>query len=187
MTSSANFCTARLRVRRLASIDPQLFRRYLVENRDAHRPWEPTRNDDYYSLESIEKRFEAMGFDHENLPERRFALLSSDECDVIGVINFTSIASFPFHACHLGFSVGKEHEGLGLMREGLQVVIPFMFETCELNRVMANFIPRNFRSARLLQGLGFRVEGFAKNYLCINGKWEDHILTSVLRTDWFPT
>ena len=49
---------------------------------------------------------------------------------------------------------------------------------------MANFVPRNVRSALLLSGLGFTIEGFAKDYLCIAGRWEDHLLTSVLRKDW---
>jgi hypothetical protein len=44
-------------------------------------------------------------------------------------------------------------------------------------------MPSNFRSARLLFGLQFQFEGLAKRYLCINGRWEDHILTSRLRSE----
>ncbi|TND51068.1 30S ribosomal protein S5 alanine N-acetyltransferase, partial [Aeromonas dhakensis] len=32
----------------------------------------------------------------------------------------------------------------------------------------------------LLERLGFEREGYAKEYLMINGRWEDHILTSRL-------
>jgi ribosomal-protein-alanine N-acetyltransferase len=35
------------------------------------------------------------------------------------------------------------------------------------------------RSGRLLRALGFVVEGYARDYLQINGRWEDHILTSL--------
>jgi ribosomal-protein-alanine N-acetyltransferase len=45
---------------------------------------------------------------------------------------------------------------------------------------MANHMPGNERSARLLKSLGFEEEGYAKEYLLINGKWEDHVLNSLL-------
>ena len=45
---------------------------------------------------------------------------------------------------------------------------------------MANYIPRNQRSETLLDNLGFAKEGVAIKYLLINGKWEDHVLTSLL-------
>ena len=44
---------------------------------------------------------------------------------------------------------------------------------------MANYMPINFRSAKLLHRLGFTVEGYAKNYLLINNRWEDHVLTAL--------
>jgi len=30
------------------------------------------------------------------------------------------------------------------------------------------------------------VEGYARDYLLINGKWEDHILTSLVNPHWKP-
>jgi ribosomal-protein-alanine N-acetyltransferase len=38
----------------------------------------------------------------------------------------------------------------------------------------------NERSGKLLNKLGFSEGGLAKNYLKINGRWEDHVLTSLL-------
>ena len=187
MTPTIDLQTNRLNIRQVGEIEPDLLHHYLVENRDAHARWEPIRSENYYSLENIRARFDAGDFAVDRPTERRFALFARDGHEVVGIINFTNIVGHPFRACHVGFSVATKHEGFGLMREGLQSTITYIFETLELNRVMANFIPRNFRSARLLSGLCFRVEGFAKNYLCINGKWEDHILTSVLRSDWLSS
>ena len=45
---------------------------------------------------------------------------------------------------------------------------------------MANFMPENTRSKKLLFSLKFEKEGFAKKYLFINGKWQDHTLTALL-------
>ena len=49
---------------------------------------------------------------------------------------------------------------------------------------MANYVPRNTRSAAVLERLGFTIEGEAKDYLYINGVWEDHVLTSLTNQDW---
>lgn len=61
-------------------------------------------------------------------------------------------------------------------------VIDVAFNELGLNRIMANYLPRNNRSARLLDRLGFTEVGLAKRYLLINGVWEDHVLTSKLNT-----
>ncbi|MBV9654251.1 MAG: GNAT family N-acetyltransferase [Acetobacteraceae bacterium] len=174
--------TRNLLVRPLGQIAPTLLHGYLIQNRHSHGQWEPARSDDYFALESVKARFVSGEF--ETPDERRFALLLQGGSDLAGVVNFTNIAGYPFEACHLGFSIAAKHEGKGLMREALLCTITHVFQTLGLNRVMANFVPRNVRSALLLSGLGFTIEGFAKDYLCIAGRWEDHLLTSVLRKDW---
>ena len=65
------------------------------------------------------------------------------------------------------------------MRESLREAIRYMFTEQKLHRIAANYRPENIRSGRLLAGLGFRIEGFAKNYLFIDGAWRDHVLTSI--------
>jgi ribosomal-protein-alanine N-acetyltransferase len=65
------------------------------------------------------------------------------------------------------------------MFEAARAGIRYIFEAVRLHRIMANYMPRNARSGALLQRLGFVVEGSARNYLYINGKWEDHLLTSL--------
>ena len=72
------------------------------------------------------------------------------------------------------------------MSEAVAKAIEYMFEQQKLHRIMANYMPSNERSARLLHKLGFVVEGCAKKYLLINGQWEDHILTSLTNENWLP-
>src|SRR6516165_5438501 len=45
-----------------------------------------------------------------------------------------------------------------------------------LHHIEAACIPANVASIRLLEKTGFRREGFAREYLCINGVWQDHLL-----------
>ena len=52
-----------------------------------------------------------------------------------------------------------------------------------LHRVEAACIPTNLASVRLLEKSGFRREGYARSYLCINGTWQDHLLYARLQND----
>jgi ribosomal-protein-alanine N-acetyltransferase len=108
--------------------------------------------------------------------------------EVIGSCNYTNIVRGAFHACHLGYQVAREHQGRGLMAEALRAANAFMFEQMRIHRIMANFRPENERSRQLLRHLGFAEEGFARDYLYIDGAWRDHVLTSLVnpafREEW---
>ena len=109
-----------------------------------------------------------------------FALLTPDGQQMIGACNFSGIIRGAFQACYLGYHIDYAHQGQGLMQEGLEAGIGYMFDTQNLHRIMANYIPGNERSARLLERLGFEREGYAKAYLNIAGRWQDHVLTALV-------
>lgn len=116
----------------------------------------------------------------------RFLLFLKDNADgeIIGSCNFSQIFRGPFQACYMGYQIDKRFEGKGLMSEAAAKAIEYMFDKQKLHRIMANYMPSNEKSARLLQKLGFVIEGRANNYLLINEKWEDHILTSLTNPNW---
>jgi ribosomal-protein-alanine N-acetyltransferase len=99
---------------------------------------------------------------------------------IIGTCNYTNIVRGAFHACHLGYQIARAHEGRGLMAEALRATNAFMFGPLRMHRIMANFRPENERSGRLLERLGFVREGFARDYLFIDGAWRDHVLTALV-------
>jgi [ribosomal protein S5]-alanine N-acetyltransferase len=103
---------------------------------------------------------------------------------VVGTAALSQIFRGPAQYCVLGYGLAKEHEGKGLMREGLEAVIRFAFGPMNLRRIMANYVPTNARSGALLRRLGFVVEGYARDYLLLDGRWQDHILTSLTNPDW---
>jgi [ribosomal protein S5]-alanine N-acetyltransferase len=118
----------------------------------------------------------------------RFMLFNIEdpEAKIIGSCNFTQIFRGSFQACYLGYQIDQDHEGKGLMLEAAERAIQHMFEEQNIHRIMANYMPSNAKSARLLAKLGFVVEGRAKDYLRINGSWEDHVLTSLTNQNWLP-
>ncbi len=109
---------------------------------------------------------------------RHFVIIQDER--LIGCINYTNIIRGPFMACHLGFSINKDSEGKGYMSYSLTKTLEYMKHECLLHRVMANYMPHNKRSERLLARLNFKKEGYAESYLKINGRWQDHILTSLV-------
>lgn len=104
--------------------------------------------------------------------------------EVIGTVNLSNFVRGVFQACHLGYSIDREVEGSGTMSAAVRLVLDHAFGPLNLHRVMANYLPENERSARLLARLGFRIEGRASAYLQIAGVWRDHVLTSLVNDDW---
>lgn len=72
------------------------------------------------------------------------------------------------------------------MFEALQAAIRYMQRQQNIHRIMANYMPHNQRSGALLARLGFEKEGYAKDYLLIDGRWQDHVLTALTRHEWTP-
>jgi ribosomal-protein-alanine N-acetyltransferase len=105
---------------------------------------------------------------------------------VIGTINFSNFFRGAAHFCYVGYSLSVNEQGKGYMTEALGTAVQYVFTELNIHRIMANYMPHNRRSGNVLRKLGFTVEGYARDYLMINGKWEDHILTSLINPDWKP-
>ena len=93
----------------------------------------------------------------------------------IGFINFSNIVRGAFQSCHLGYATDHAEINRGVMTEALKRAIAFAFDELKLHRVEANIMPKNTRSIRVVEKLGFVNEGLSRKYLKINGVWEDHI------------
>ena len=74
--------------------------------------------------------------------------------------------------------------GLGWGVAVLLLILPFFFDALGLHRLQAAFLPHNIASRRVLEKNGFKEEGFAENYLQIDGKWADHVLFALTRERW---
>jgi ribosomal-protein-alanine N-acetyltransferase len=153
---------------------------YYERNKSNFRAWEPRRTPEFYTLASMRARIDRMVRDMHSQTALHLLLLEPGAGRMIGECGFTNIVRGPFQACHLGFSICREYQGKGLMHEALRASLEFVFARLELHRVMANYRPENARSHKLLQRLGFEQEGRARAYLEIDGRWADHILTSLI-------
>jgi ribosomal-protein-alanine N-acetyltransferase len=162
----------------LSSEDYSLLATYENNNRVYLSHWEPIRTENYFTDESVKKRVELNFKSFKSGSSISLVGLDKTRSRIICTCSFSNIVHGAFQACNLGYSVNAQDEGQGLMFEMLQESIDYVFSKVELHRIMANYIPSNVRSEKLLTRLGFEKEGMAKSYLKIAGLWQDHVLTS---------
>jgi ribosomal-protein-alanine N-acetyltransferase len=165
-----------------------LYLTYAIEN-DAHLSrWEPPRPEGYFTEGWWYKRLEQSRDELAEGRSLRLGIFRRDDPEAIllGHCNFNQIVRGAFQAAVLGYSLDRRCEGRGMMSEALGAALPYVFETMRLHRVMANYVPTNERSGRVLRRLGFVVEGYARDYLFIGGAWRDHVLTSLTNPNPMP-
>ncbi|WP_434359825.1 ribosomal protein S5-alanine N-acetyltransferase [Parasalinivibrio latis] len=157
---------------------------YFRANRDFLLPWEPHREPEFYSDIGWLKRASQLSDLQRRQLSYYFLIYREGSDEVIGTISFSNFIRFPMYACYVGYSLAENMQGKGIMRRALGRTIRFMFDDLKIHRIMANYMPRNSRSEAVLTANGFTKEGVAKAYLLINGKWEDHVLTSLINPKW---
>jgi ribosomal-protein-alanine N-acetyltransferase len=174
--------TGRLRLMAPQPDHAQALRDYMARNREHFAPYLPPLPDGLHTLEFWLERLAAWREEVAHDQSLRLLLIERDgnERMVVGDCAFTNIVRGPFQACHLGYKLDRQFVGRGLMREALDGAIGHAFHALKLHRIMANYQPTNERSGRLLRRLGFTIEGYARDYLFLNGAWRDHILTSLV-------
>jgi len=169
--------TERLFIRPLALEDLSAFLAFENVNRGFGVLFSP--------LSSHQIHFESWLNDQEEGRSFRFVLfLKENKNEIIGTCNYSQIFRGPFQACYLGYKIAEKHEGKGMMTEAVKRTLQYMFKEQNIYRVMANYMPINARSEKLLLNVGFMKEGLAKDYLLVNGQWEDHVLTSLVNPNW---
>lgn len=159
---------------------------FYVRNREFLREWSPAPAAEFYTLAFQRERLEA---DLELI--RRGQLLrlwlfrreDAAFATAIGSVAFNNIVRGSFQSCHLGYQIDQAAINRGLITEALRRAIAYAFDELQLHRVEANVMPRNARSRRVVEKLGFVDEGLSRKYLKINGVWEDHIHYVMLNPD----
>jgi RimJ/RimL family protein N-acetyltransferase len=73
----------------------------------------------------------------------------------------------------VGYTLAPAHQGQGLAREAVGAVVERLFDVTGVHRVEASLDPRNLASARLVESLGFELEGVAKQAARNGDGWAD--------------
>jgi len=152
-------------------------------SRDFLTPWEPTWPADDLTRASFRRRIKRYSEDHRNDLTYSFFIFRKQGDVLVGGLTLANIRRGCAQSGSLGYWMGAPYARQGNMTAAVNAIIPFAFGTLKLHRIEAACIPANVASVRLLEKTGFKREGFARQYLCINGVWQDHWLYARLKDD----
>jgi ribosomal-protein-alanine N-acetyltransferase len=141
-------------------------------------PWEPAWPEDELASSAFRHRV------------RRYReLRGEDQCypyfiftgsDLVGAATLSNVRRGVAQCATLGYWIGEPYARSGYMSRALALLLPHAFSALALHRVEAACLPRNKASIALLEKVGFEREGYARAYLQIAGRWEDHLLFAKL-------
>ena len=89
-------------------------------------------------------------------------------------------------SAEIGYVLGREHWGKGLMKEALFAFVKFAFGALKLKRLEAELDPRNKASAKVLERVGFSHEGHRRRNYFSKGEVTDTGLYGMLSGDPRP-
>ncbi len=119
--------------------------------------------------------------------DKNYSFIAIDgDANLIGCINLNEIVRGALQSAYMGYYVFSPYEGKGLMSQAMRLVIIEAFSVLKLHRLEANIQPDNERSLNLVRSIGFRHEGYAENYLQINGSWQDHERFAITAEEFAP-
>lgn len=163
--------------------DFQAWRNLRVASRSFLTPFEPRWSEAELSARSFISRVRRNRRDALYGTEFSFFIftLVGRRSTLVGGLTLSNVRRRAFQNVTLGYWMGAEFAGKGIMTRSVALILPFVFDTLALHRIEAACLPDNTASRRVLAANGFREIGIAERYLQINGEWRDHLLFALTR------
>jgi len=147
------------------------------------QPWEPEWSNDELSRAAYRRRLRYYHREIRDGTGYAFFLFRSGDKRLLGGITLTNVRRGVSQSVSIGYWVGAPYSRQGYMTAAIRVTIPFVFDTLGFHRLEAACLPCNAPSSGLLEKCGFMYEGLARQYLKINGIWQDHLLYAIIEED----
>jgi ribosomal-protein-serine acetyltransferase len=144
-------------------------------------PWVPFNVDEDASW----RYAEASANDWDAARACRFAIRERASRRLLGVVGLEQFAHL-HQACELGYWLRTDTTGKGFMTEASRIVVDWAFRTLGAHRVRVAAATDNHRSLHVIQRVGFRFEGIARQAERCHGRWLDHAVFALLATDIRP-
>lgn len=151
---------------------------YLERNREHMAPWSPARMALLRDVPTVSQRLADDRRDALAGTALRWRLYLKDapEGDVVGTVSITRIEYGALERANLGFAVDLAHQGRGLVQEAAEAALDHAANALKLRFMEAGHAPQNLRSSATLRRLGFVPFGYARDYLHVGGRVQDHVL-----------
>ena len=117
-------------------------------------------------------------------PERYcWAIVLKDTEAVIGTIAAPTVKN-RIDAVEVTYCIGSKWWGKGIVPEALQIVMRYMFEEVQANRIEAGFDSNNPNSGRVMEKVRMQKEGFLRQAGRNNQGLFDLVFYGILKDDW---
>ncbi|MCB1487403.1 MAG: GNAT family N-acetyltransferase [Bauldia sp.] len=146
-------------------------------------PWEPIWPTDDLTKLSFRRRIRRYQREIRSGTGYPMFVFSPDGETLLGGLTLSQVQRGVSQSAVLGYWMGKPFAGKGYMSASVRAMAAFAFDTLHLHRIEAACLPHNDASIQLLEKVGFRREGYARKFLCIDGRWQDHLLYALIRDD----
>lgn len=154
-----------------------------ARSRDFLEPWEPVWGEDDLTRRSFRQRVKRAQDEADADEAYAFFLFRTRDQALLGGVTLGLVRRGVAQAATMGYWIGEPYAGQGYMTRAASAVVGHAFGELRLRRIEAACLPTNERSRRLLERVGFQREGYARQYLCIAGAWQDHLLYAMLASD----
>ena len=176
----------RLQLRPPAAMDFPAWRELREASRDFLVPWEPSWPADATAAMAFRQRLHYGKREWKTDQSYGFLIFRREDGRLVGGVTLGQMRRGVAQAASLGYWVGAPYQRRGYMTEALTLLIEHGFGAMGLHRIEAACLPENAASRGLLLKLGFREEGRARQFLRINGRWQDHMLFALIASDPRP-
>ena len=99
--------------------------------------------------------------------------------DLAGQLTVSGIVGGSASWGQIGYWVDERLAGRGIIPTAVAVAVDYCFDVMRLHRIEVAIRPENEKSLRVVEKLGFRLEGLRPRYLHIDGDWRDHLVFAV--------
>jgi ribosomal-protein-alanine N-acetyltransferase len=148
---------------------------FYINNMDVFEPYEPTRPDNFYTKSYQRALLTCEYTAMTKMQNVRFWVFKKDDPDkIIGTVSFSNIQPYIYSSCNIGYKFDKMYHHQGFAYESLKKLIDIIFNECNLHRITAYIMPNNLPSKKLIEHVGFSLEGIARKSIIIRDHWEDH-------------
>lgn len=157
--------------------------KYYIRNKEHLAPFEPLRDNDFYTIDSQRKILNESYKQFMNGTSIDLGIFKEEK--LIGKVKVSNIVYGSFKSGIIGYSMDKEYCGKGYMKQAVTLVLKYSFEECDLHRIEASALADNEKSRNVLRRCGFKLIGINEKYLLINGKWRDHASYYIVKEDFY--
>jgi ribosomal-protein-alanine N-acetyltransferase len=115
----------------------------------------------------------------------RWGIILKDRNELIGTCGYHKWIKENAWRAEIGYDLIPEHWNKGLMTEALGEMVRFGFEVMGLNRIESPIEPEHLASIRVVEKLGFRLEGVLREHIHYGDRFHDDALYALLAKEWF--